>query len=1193
MNYYSNAAFRTNHKLLAKSKAVAIGVLASMVCSPLFAGIAVPTTPLQSGTVVAPNIMIILDDSGSMQGEIMPDGLFENLRWRNNTDLGNNNTVPSIGLLFPRATTIYGNPQTGSNGNNIDGQERASIVATANVNSAYGRMVRSFAINKIYYNPAITYAPWSNQDGSLFAPASITCAPHNPMLPAQGCRNLTVTNSNALDGAGNNYTNWMDRNPARCGNGVGEACDGYTNTINFWPATYYIYNGGTQLNVNSYAPTEIISTTTTYSNQGRLGRTDCGTPADGTCSYAEEIQNFANWYTYYRSRTLLARAGIGAAFSGLPLSTAERPAARVGFGTINTGNNANLDGQSSPGTIVRGVRSFDGVNRTNFFNSIYTSRVPMNGTPLRSALDEAGKYYERTDDRGPWGATPGTSSGTPPIAQLACRQSYSILTTDGYWNGDAATGNAQLDTESTAATVINPAGVTVNSYTPANPFTDGRANKLSDVAMYYWKRDLRTDLANKVPVTSDNPAFWQHMITIGVGLGVEGTISPATAFSAVSTATAVAWPDPDASNPAKIDDLLHAAVNSRGDFFTANDPVAFKNGLTGVLNSISDKVSSGSSVSTNSTTLDAGSRVFLANYAPAKWSGEFRAFAVTAAGVSNTVEWSASPLIPAQASRKIFTRGATGGALFQYANLTPANQTAVGNAAVVNYLRGDRTNEGNAATNYRVRDHLLGDIINSSPVFVPPPTTTAPGVAYVGANDGMLHAFNAQTGVELFAYVPAIINWSNLASLADKNYSHKYFVDGQIAVSRLDQTPGKNLLVGALGRGGKGVYSLDVSTPSSFSTGDVEWEYAGDADMGQVLATPLIAKVNTGATVAIVSNGINSTNDDAALYIIDLTTGALVRKLYTGDTNNNGLSTPRTFDSDSDGDIDYVFAGDYQGNVWRFDLTSNNAALWTYSRLFTATDASGNRQPISGGITLGRDSALNLWVFFGTGRYLTATDPNNNSVQTWYGIQDSATAITGRAALKQRSIIITTNLGGPGGPKVRAFENAVAGDMAGKSGWFIDLVEPPNPPGTAAGERMIGTPVLRTSSVLVALSVTPNLDVCEAGGSSFVNAIDPYTGGNVTSGFFDANNDGTFTDQVTVGGIPYYVGSYALDLGIASGSVFVGNNFIGSGSATTPVTSIDPVTGAATTFAGPLTISLPTAGNPRLGRVTWREILTN
>ncbi|MGH8078250.1 MAG: pilus assembly protein, partial [Lysobacter sp.] len=650
------------------------------------------------------------------------------------------------------------------------------------------------------------------------------------------------------------------------------------------PATYNRYNGGDVWAVSSYTRTAISSGTTTYSGEGRESRTDCGSPATGTCTYEQEIQNFANWYTYYRSRILAARAGIGRAFSTLSSgATAEAPAPRVGFTTINTTNPAN--------GIVRDIRVFSGADRTNFFNSLYGVNIPVAATPLRLALDNVGQYY-KTDL--PWDATPGTSSAA---AQLACRASYSILMTDGYWNGSAAaTAGAALDVEDGLG----------------EPFEDGFSNTLADVAAYYWKNDLRTSLDNKVPVTGIDTQTQQHMVTFGVGLGVTGTIDRDTAFAAISTRTNVPWLEPSNTNKAtKIDDLLHAAVNSRGDFFSASDPTAFADGLSKVLTSISDRVGSASNVAANSVALKDDTRLFQASYKPGTWSGELQSFPVTAAGVGATAQWSASAGIPTS-GRKLFTStGATTspGAVFP----TAAQTTAWGNSAkghsIAAYLAGTRTGEIKGTSpetgDLRRRPHLLGDIVNSSPAYVKDTDTL-----YVGANDGMMHAVNAGTGAEVFAYVPNAVSTSaraKLKLLSSPNYSHKFFVDGPIAVSSRLETPGKNYLVGTLGRGGKGVYFLDVTTPSTFAIANVTAEYGedqavaanpDDLDLGYILGKPIIANLAIGTgtpvdtPVAIVSNGVNSANGRAGLYVFNLATGALIQKILTGSASDtgNGLS---------------------------------------------------------------------------------------------------------------------------------------------------------------------------------------------------------------------------------------------------------------------------------------------------------------
>ena len=156
--------------------------------------------------------------------------------------------------------------------------------------------------------------------------------------------------------------------------------------------------------------------------------------------------------------------------------------------------------------------------------------------------------------------------------------------TDGYWNGpDATDAGARANNDGTPGTPINypdlPPYTQTYTYAPVSPYTDNRSNTLADVAMYYWKRDLNTNIANNVPTNFKDPAFWQHMVTFGVGLGVSGTINSTDAFAAVTSGAIINWPDPTGSNAAKLDDLLHASINGHGGFFSAQDPQQFADAL--------------------------------------------------------------------------------------------------------------------------------------------------------------------------------------------------------------------------------------------------------------------------------------------------------------------------------------------------------------------------------------------------------------------------------------------------------------------------------------------------------------------------------------------------------------------------------------------------------------------------------------
>lgn len=1124
INRRKPAAVRPPHT--SRPAAILCGFLAAVLGLPVHSAVNIPEIPLQAGSAVPPNIMFVLDDSGSMHWELMPD----------------ERIASSAFFMFPRGNSVYGS---------TDYENRVVSFVDTNARSVYSRASNW---NSSFYDPTIEYIPWADSSGATLAPAVPAAAFYNAYRPGVGSLNLTIQqtqNARWLDG--NTLTDFQNRS--------------------YWPITFYVYKGtGADTTASNYVRYQLRA--------GLMHRRDMAGSAETTVTtltwgsttrnVTQEVQNFANWFTYYRSRTLAARAGIGRAFAGLPVATPAAPAPRVGFGAINKGSGS-IDGVST-GTVIRGVRSFEGADRVSFINELYTHVNPAAGTPLRRALGEVGAYYERSDNSGPWGAVPGTNNST---AQIACRQSFAILMTDGYWNGAAAVGGAAANNDGTAGTQITGPGGRSYTYSPVSPFTDNRSDTLADAAMYYWKNDLRPGLDNKVPSTTANPAFWQHMVTYGVGLGVRGDQDPDAVFAAIGTPNTITWAgDPAVSNAAKIDDLLHAAVNSRGGFFSAKDPNEFANGLRRVLTAISERVSSGSNVSANSVSIGTNTRVYQASFVAGQWTGEMSAFPVTATGIGATPVWRASQGI-SYAGRKVFTRTiqaetSAGGADFLWGSLTPAQQLALGNANVVNYIRGDTSNERQNGGIYRNRVHLLGDIVDSSPAYVRETNTV-----YVGANDGMLHAFNAATGQELFAYIPKGVDFAKLKNLSDPDYSHHYFVDGPVVVSTQAQTPGKNYLVGTLGRGGKGVFGLDVTNPSGFAATDIRWDRAGDANMGQILGRPIIAKLNNGDVGVIVGNGVNSTNNRAALFVLNITDGSVLAEIDTGVGTAlapNGLSTPRGWDADGDGTLDYVYVGDLQGNMWKFDLSSANANQWTNaanrSVLFTARDSSNKRQPITGSPTIAIDPAsYKTWVFFGTGSYLAAGDPASLDVQTWYGLLDEGAAITGRSVLQQRNIVVAGNISGR---PVRGFQANDVFDLT-KKGWFIDLLTPPSP-GTAEGERMVGDSAV-VGNVLIAPSIIPSADPCETGGRGFINALSAFTGTSVLSPFFDVDGDGSYSDDtLTGGGNTVPVGSIDLGVAMPTTPTLIGNLL---------------VVGGSTGGTGSVGVNNPA----NQGRISWREIV--
>ncbi|HLO65341.1 MAG TPA: PilC/PilY family type IV pilus protein [Azonexus sp.] len=1111
--------------------------LALLNASLAEAAITIPTIPLQAINSAEPNIMMILDDSGSMQWDYMPEDI--------------NGVTNPINYIYPTTTQIYG------------GSIYANYTVDTDAANRWTRMLRSSSINKLYYDPAITYTPWSNYDGTLWAPANPLQAYHNPAIQGAGFRNLTV---NLTENA-----TWMNDNGSYT-----------TQNRTYYPATYFQYNGGSITAAGSYTTVKIISTTATYppTTPKATTRTDCTTLAT-KCTYAEEIQNFANWYSYHRSRVLTARGGIGRAFANQGTNI------RVGFAAINKGSTT-IDGVSAR-TVVSGVRKFTGAARTQFFTDLYGRTIPQQGTPLRQALDDVGQYYSRADALGPWSNTPGVAGGG---TELTCRQSYAIMMTDGYWNGSAAsTGAARTNNDNTGATVEAPPPLTtppttVTSYTPANPFRDAWSNTLADVAMYYWKNDLRTNLANEVPLNSSDPAFWQHMVTFGVGLGVSGTVSPTTAFANISTGIGVNWPDPNTgSNSALADDLLHASVNGRGGYFSAQNPQQFANALTATLNNISQRSGSASSIAANSTQISTNTKIFNAKFDTGKWSGELEAIPITSTGVATSPVWSASSLIPAASSRNILTRSGSSAVAFQWANLSASDKTAMVSSDVVDYIRGTRTKEQQNGGSLRNRQSVLGDIVDSTPAYVLDSDSI-----YVGANDGMLHGFNANTGVELFAYIPSAVI-PTLANLSSPAYSHAYYVDGDIAVSSKAQTSNRNYLVSLLGRGGKGLFALDITNPTTFSTTDVLWEYfnSADNDLGYMLGTPIIAKMNNGSMVAIVGNGYNSANGNAVMYVFDLATGGVIKKFDTLVSSDNGMGTPGVLDADSDGDIDYIYGGDLKGNVWKIDVSSANPAAWDFSfksgstpqALFVAKDSSGSVQPITTSPTPVMDNVAGdvnfgkLFLFFGTGSYFRSTDSADTQVQTMYGLIDTNTPVSGRSQLTQRSVLangvfnVVVNGNVVDTKNVRTFSAAVAGDMIGKSGWYLDLK---TATGVAEGERVTTSAevYVLAEPTLIFSSIIPINDPCKPGGKGYLSALSPFTGGRLTVGFYDIDNNNSFANDQLNG---INIGSVDLGIGGLSKGKVIGNWLVAGG-----------MTGK----TGGAKIN---TGAKKTKRISWREII--
>lgn len=357
--------------------------------------------------------------------------------------------------------------------------------------------------------------------------------------------------------------------------------------------------------------------------------------------------------------------------------------------------------------------------------------------------------------------------------------------------------------------------------------------------------------------------------------------------------------------------------------------------------------------------------VFKSDYMRDNWNGNVYAYPVSTAGEINTAaEWwsgGAASHLDAQdynTGRIIVTMKDDGTKVpFRWANLSSAQQSLIGDATngpkILDFVRGQRTYELASGGTFRTRTSTLGDIVHSRPYYM---ANSGSPVLFVGANDGMLHAFNAKStgGDELWAYVPSML-LSSLSALKIDPYVHTNFVDGGLNVGKVVISGAdKTVLVSGLGAGGRGLFALDVTNPIPTSeteaAANILWEItntkinnttsASFANLGYTYGTPVITKVNSGngQSAVIVGNGYNATGT-SSLFVVDVANGSLIREISTSGAVNGGLSTPLCVDSTGDSQVDYCYAGDIDGKLWKFDLRSSSASSWSASLLYITSPA--------------------------------------------------------------------------------------------------------------------------------------------------------------------------------------------------------------------------------------------------------------
>ena len=745
--------------------------------------------------------------------------------------------------------------------------------------------------------------------------------------------------------------------------------------------------------------------------------------------------------------------------------------------------------------------------------------------------------------------------------QYRCQKNYTIVMTDGkpqldtYFPGFPTTQrsyniNSSFDPDDLVGGDGNYDGK--NDDGPDNAGW-GVYYYLDDMAKYAWDTDLRkvgidgalNDLTGvSFDDTGNNGEFTtQNLKTFTVGFTLDINMLRAAAdYGKGGSGNGDFDGDGDVDQDDADNDHYYTATNKQElntAFQTALDQIKVENIST-------------TTATTSSNILSTDLRLYQTRFVNNKWIGELVSSKVLDnAGVQEvTQEWVAPSSFPSNWATRVVDMGIKDGKAFKWKKFTSTEKKDWFNTEsdpnknnsekVVEYLRGKQAKDITEVT-FRTREGLMGDVVNSSPVFVGPPksaeyantdlkasfatfvtrynSTTSPraSMIYVGANDGMLHGFDT-AGNEKIAFIPSKVI-PNLKDLSRPDYSHRFYVDGNIDAAnvRAEFQTGtdswRTVLLGSLRRGGQSIFALDVTDPSIFVNGNSDaddaragktfmWEFSDsnlkappsgstkynvDSDLGYTYSKPQIMRLNDDKFYAVFGNGYNnteadgsaSTTGDAVLYILDIATGAIVKKITTGygmskdpsgNSMANGFGDVRGFDGGvrsaqgkADGKIDYVYAGDLFGNLWKFDLTSKTPADWGYVaekkadnslnpdrnplKLFTAKDSTNKAQPITAQVEVHKLNNGEVMIYFGTGKLLEEKDTKaaNISTQSFYGIVDKNVEITSRASLLEQSIIYQGySTFGSGADAITKEVRATTEfkRSASQPGWFMDLHRP-------------------------------------------------------------------------------------------------------------------------------------------------------
>lgn len=1069
-------------------------IIPSILILPTQAQADVAQTPLYLTTAVKPNIFFLVDDSGSMDWEVLQS---------------TGASIDSTYQLYPNSGNIDITPTR---------EDRDEILESC---AGY---------NVLYYDPTKTYTPWAGVDenGNPYTDQTITAALLNP-YDADGATKDLTDDEGFGDSPG--YMVWTDD-----GDGVfeqGECPD---------PG------------LSGYD----------YANQFVATTSGLGV---NTVMTAEQKTNFANWYTYYRKREYVIKAAL--------LSIVNNSEMRLGLGTLNRNSSVNfpvadITAGSNRSLMLSQISNIDSNGDTPLRSKLAqvgeyfkgTTDISLlgttQGTPVLSEASGGScqQNFAVVMSDGYWnGSAPSVgnadSGSTSDFDQNDTEYDGGVYADQYTGVRDTLADVAMHYYETDLSTLDNKVpGSPEDSNTQQHLVTytvafgvNGTlsANPAEDATSFNWP----------TPVSNQNTTIddMRHAAFNGRGefLSANDPQALLNAFSAALT-----------SIEARTSSAAAIATNStRLDTNSKIYQARFNSG---------DWSGQFRAYQVSSTTGDVGEL---------KWDGadmipshNFRnIFSYNAGGIEfTTTAWDAGDFSSSQMSA-----------------LNTLNSVVDNRGRDrVSYLRGDSSQEGSLfrSRTGKLGDIVNSDPVYAASetfsYYNLEPTVLQDGIAvdsyylyltdatsatnkasrepmvYVGANDGMLHAMRAEgtvgtssspcnpdfaacEGEEVFAYVPKAL-YSKLSQLTSPDYEHTYYVDGSVRVADAyiryndsgisDTYRWGSVLVGMLGAGGAGVYALDVSDPFNFGTRDVLWDLDSSdlPELGYSFGSSSVVKMADGTWGVLFGNGYESTNHKAGLYIVNLEDPTDVIFIDTetngSSGNTNGLSSPIPVDSNGDNIADVVYAGDLQGNLWKFDISDTDRRKWdvalksgnTKVPLYRActTDDCSSPQPITSRPDAMPHPQGGMMVMFGTGSYYATGDAAVTQMQTLYGIRDLNAVVSNRSALQQQTILKELYVSASD-TDYRITTDTVV-DYSVKQGWYLDLNSSGYP-----GERVVAKPLVRGGRIIFT-TLAPDADPCEFGGSGWLIELDAVNGSRLDMSPFDVNGDTAIDakDAITV-----------------------------------------------------------------------------